>query len=174
MQFDDNVYIKFIWSFSFAVSYGTLHWDNESQFSRASSFRTNIFNRQNPLPIWLQANFMFVSSDVLDIYRSAAETKYKHYQEKSLKVFMKLCFQNCYKQLLTSHHVQENLNVLKIPQLSNTKNAGLEISFQSALKSVKQAKVLPTIGVEVGISLQLHESSILSLTTTSILVHFLR
>lgn len=33
MQFDDNVYTKFIWSFSFAVSYGTLHWDNESQAS---------------------------------------------------------------------------------------------------------------------------------------------
>lgn len=58
---------------------------------------------------------------------------------------MKLCFQNCNKQLPTSHQVQENLNVLKIPKPSCTKNAGLEISFHSALKSLKQAKVLLTI-----------------------------
>lgn len=52
------------------------------------------------------------------------------------------------KQLLTSHHVQDNLNVfLKIPKPSRTKNADPEISFQSALKSVRQAKVLLTVSI---------------------------
>lgn len=96
---------------------------------------------------------MFVSSDVtvLDIHESEEATKYKDECEKS-QVFMKLCFQNCNKQPRTSHHAQENLNALKMQALKS-------VSKQSALESVKQAKVLPTISVnEVGGSLHFPET----------------
>lgn len=85
---------------------------------------------------------------------------------------MKLFFLNCNKQLFTSVYAQENLNVFNIPKSSGAKNTGLEIRLQTALKSVKQAKVVLTISVnEVGISVHLHEAFN---SASDRLVHFLR
>lgn len=44
---------------------------------------------ENPLLIWPQANMMFVSRYCI-VYRIVTEARYKHYYEKSQKVFMKL------------------------------------------------------------------------------------
>lgn len=61
---------------------------------------------------------------------------------------------------------------LKIPYVSSTKHSDLEISFQTALKSVRQAKVLLTISNnEDGTSHYLHET-LKSASDHLILVHF--
>lgn len=112
--------------------------------------------------------FCHHSTNAQIFYKSAAEATHKHYYEKS-QVSVIRCFHN-YKKQLSPQYKQENLNVFfKIPKLSSTRTADLEIKFPVSVEIYQASESRPYHQQnEVGISRHLHET----LNSTSDHVNF--